>query len=84
VVAGADGEVLVSTAGDARLATAGTGDVLTGVIAALLALGLAPMRAAAGGAVLHGRAGHLAWPRGLVAGDLADRLPRVLADLPES
>jgi NAD(P)H-hydrate epimerase len=84
VVAGADGQVLVVTAGDARLATAGTGDVLTGIIAALLALGLTPVRAAAGGAVLHGRAGHLAWPRGLVAGDLVEHLPRALADLPES
>ena len=84
VVAGADGQVLLVTAGDARLATAGTGDVLTGIIAALLAQGLTPLRAAAGGAVLHGRAGHLAWPRGLVAGDLVEHLPRALADLPES
>jgi NAD(P)H-hydrate epimerase len=84
VVAGADGQVLVCTAGDARLATAGTGDVLTGIIAALLAQGLTPLRAAAAGAVLHGRAGDLAWPRGLVAGDLVEHLPRALADLPES
>ena len=84
VVAGADGRVLVCTAGDARLASAGTGDVLTGIIAALLAQGLTPIRAAAAGAVLHGRAGDLAWPRGLVAGDLVEHLPRALADLPES
>ena len=56
VVAAPDGEVLVVTAGDARLATAGTGDVLSGIIAALLARGLDPFRAAAAGAFLHGRA----------------------------
>jgi NAD(P)H-hydrate epimerase len=78
-----DGDVLASDTGDARLATAGTGDVLTGVIAALLALGLAPERAAAAGAFLHGRAGALGWRRGLVASDLVHLLPAALAELPE-
>ncbi|QGG93899.1 NAD(P)H-hydrate dehydratase [Actinomarinicola tropica] len=75
VVAGPDGRALVVTAGDARLATAGTGDVLTGVVAALLAVGTDPLGAAAAGAHLHGRAGVLGFPRGLVAGDLPDLLP---------
>jgi NAD(P)H-hydrate epimerase len=75
--------VLVTTSGDARLATAGTGDVLTGVIVALLAGGVAPVRAAAAGAHLHGRAGALACRRGLVAGDLIDHLPAAFAELPE-
>lgn len=83
LVAEPGGQVLVSTTGDSRLATAGTGDVLSGVIGALLASGLAPFEAAAGGAWLHGRAGALAWRRGLVAGDLPDRLPPVFAQLEE-
>lgn len=81
IVATPDGEVLVSIAGDERLATAGTGDVLAGVIGALLACGVDPFHAAAGGAFLHGRAGALGWKRGLVAGDVIAHLPAVLDDL---
>ncbi|MEJ6510912.1 MAG: NAD(P)H-hydrate dehydratase [Actinomycetota bacterium] len=81
VVAAPNGEVLVSIAGDQRLATAGTGDVLAGIIGALLACGVDPLRAAAGGAFLHGRAGALGWRRGLVAGDVIAHLPAVLDDL---
>ena len=83
VVADPDGRVALVTAGDARLATAGTGDVLTGALAALLAQGLAPFEAAAAAAHLHGRAGALAWRRGLVAGDVAAHLPAALTELPE-
>jgi NAD(P)H-hydrate epimerase len=83
VVADPGGEVLVSTTGDARLATAGTGDVLTGVIAALLAQGVPPHRAAAAGAFVHGRAGAVGSRHGLVAHDLIDRLPIVLDLLQE-
>ena len=81
VVAGPDGQVLVVTTGDARLATAGTGDVLSGVIGALLAAGLPAFRAAAAGAWLHGQAAQLAPARGMVASDLAEHLPTVLRDL---
>ena len=83
VVAAPDGTVLITTTGDARLATAGTGDVLTGVIAALLAGGLEPLRAAAAGAFLHGRAGAVGWRHGLVASDLLDQLPIVIDPLQE-
>ena len=83
VVAAPDGAVLVTTTGDARLATAGTGDVLTGVIAALLAGGVEPLRAAAAGAFLHGRAGAVGWRHGLVASDLLDQLPIVIDPLQE-
>jgi hydroxyethylthiazole kinase-like uncharacterized protein yjeF len=79
VVAEPGGRVLISTAGDPRLATAGTGDVLTGVIGAFLALGLEPLRAAGAAAYVHGTAAHLGWRRGLVAGDLLDLLPQVLS-----
>ena len=78
VVADRSGRVLLSTAGDDRLATAGTGDVLAGVIGAYLAQGLDGLRAGAAAAFVHGRAGHLSWRHGLVAGDLLDLLPEVL------
>jgi NAD(P)H-hydrate epimerase len=81
VVAEPDGRVLVATTGDERLATAGTGDVLAGIIGALLAQGLEPFHAAAAGAWLHGRAAHAANAYGFVAGDIAEHLPAVLEDL---
>jgi ADP-dependent NAD(P)H-hydrate dehydratase / NAD(P)H-hydrate epimerase len=81
VVADPGGQVLLSTAGDARLATAGTGDVLSGVIGALLAQGVDAFAAAAAGAWLHGRAAESGPPRGLVASDVVDGLPTVLAAL---
>jgi NAD(P)H-hydrate epimerase len=78
VVADAGGSVLLAATGDQRLATAGSGDVLTGIVAALLAGGLDPLRAAAAGAHVHGSAGALGWRHGLVAGDLPDLVPAVL------
>ncbi|MGI9023389.1 MAG: NAD(P)H-hydrate dehydratase [Acidimicrobiales bacterium] len=81
VVAAPDGQVLVTTTGDSRLASAGTGDVLTGVVGALLAQDLDAPRAAAAGAFVHGRAARLGWRRGLVAGDLIDLLPRAIDGL---
>ena len=81
VVSYPHGEVRVVIEGDARLATAGTGDVLSGVIGALLAQGLPALEAAAAGAWLHARAAHHGPARGLVASDLVDRLPDALADV---
>ena len=81
VVARPDGQVLVVTTGDARLATAGTGDVLSGIIGALLAAGIPAFHAAAAGAWLHGQAAQLAPARGMVASDLAEHLPTVLRNL---
>ncbi|MCU1395826.1 MAG: hypothetical protein JWM34_4254 [Ilumatobacteraceae bacterium] len=75
------GRALVVTTGDDRLATAGTGDVLSGIVGALLAQGLAPIEAAAGGAWIHGCAGRLGPRRGLIAGDLLTLIPRVLDTL---
>ena len=77
VVADREGRCSCRTTGDARLATAGTGDVLSGIIGALLAQGVHPLRAAAAGAWLHGLAGTLGSRRGLVAGDVAAHLPAV-------
>jgi NAD(P)H-hydrate epimerase len=81
VVATPDGYARLSVAGDQRLATAGTGDVLAGTIGALLARGAGPAEAAAAGAWIHGSAA-LEGPReGLVAYDLVDVLPLVLGRL---
>ena len=77
-VADPSGRVLLARSGTPSLATAGTGDVLSGVIGALLARGVPPLEAAALGAHLHGRAGALGHRSGLVAGDLPDLVARVL------
>ena len=68
-------------AGTPALATAGTGDVLSGVIGAMLARGVDPHRAAALAAHVHGRAGARGRGEGLVAGDLPDLVAGVLSDL---
>lgn len=74
VVADPGGAVLVACSGDQRLATAGSGDVLSGLIGAHLAMGAHPLEAAASGAHLHGVAGRLAGAEGVVAGDIAEVL----------
>ena len=81
VVADPNGEVRVVTEGDARLATAGTGDVLSGVIGALLARGMPALDAAAAGAWLHARAARHGPAQGLVATDLLELLPLALAEV---
>jgi ADP-dependent NAD(P)H-hydrate dehydratase / NAD(P)H-hydrate epimerase len=71
--------VLVVDAGTPALATAGSGDVLTGIVAAFLAKGVEPRLAAAAAAYAHGRAAEFGPERGLIASDLIDALPDVLA-----
>ena len=70
VVADPAGQVRLSTRGTPALATAGTGDVLTGIVAAFLAQGLAPLDAAALAATAHGTAAGSGPAVGLVASDL--------------
>ncbi len=70
VVAGPDGRVRVNPTGTADLATAGSGDVLTGMIAAFCARGVDPLEAAAAAAFVHGRAAESAGHTGFVATDL--------------
>ena len=84
VVAHPDGRVFISTAGDKRLASAGTGDVLAGIIGAGLAGGLDPLLAAGLGAELHGRAARAGFDRGFVASDLPSLVARSLDDLAEN
>src|SRR5581483_541837 len=72
--------VLVADYGGPSLATAGTGDVLTGVVAAFLAKGMEPQLAAAAAAVAHGLASRLlSDPPGLIASDLLPAVQRALA-----
>ena len=79
LVASPGGAVVVSDFGPASLATAGTGDVLTGVVASFLSKGLDAPTAAAAAAVAHGRAARLVpHVAGLVAGDLVAALPAAL------
>jgi NAD(P)H-hydrate epimerase len=78
------GRVALNPTGGAALATAGSGDVLTGIIAAFLARGMEAFAAAAAGAWVHGRTADLvteAEGPGLVASDLITHLPRTLAGL---
>jgi len=81
VVADRRGAVFVVDHGDARLATAGSGDVLTGMIAALLASGVDALEAAAAAAWLHADAARRGPRRGLLAGDIVDLIPEALAAL---
>ncbi len=76
VIASPDGSVYVNTTGTSALATGGTGDVLTGLIAGLAAQGITLQEAAICGVYLHGLAGSLACPAGygLAAGELAGQL----------
>lgn len=84
LVADPDGNVVVNPTGGPELATAGTGDVLTGAIATLLAAGVEPFDGAWMGAYLHGLAGSVAaerGTRGVSAGDVAGALPEASARL---
>lgn len=79
VVADADGTAFVNGTGTPWLATAGTGDVLSGIAGAVLATGLSAVETGAVAAHVHGRTGQLAARRGpLVAGDLVRRLPEAV------
>jgi NAD(P)H-hydrate epimerase len=84
VVAMADGRVAVNSTGNAGMATAGSGDVLTGIIAGLLAQGVEVAGAACLGTYIHGRAGDRArdgWGEwGMRAGDIAVEVPRALVE----
>jgi NAD(P)H-hydrate epimerase len=80
-------KVAVNSTGDVALATAGTGDVLSGVIGALLSRGMYPNEAARAGAWVHGRAAELwleeaGWPaESLIATDLLEYLPLAVGEL---
>ena len=82
LIATPSGRVRASTTGVPWLATAGAGDVLGGLVGALLAAGLEPYDAASVGSWLHGAAATVASRGGpLVAGDVARCIPQVVRDL---
>jgi hydroxyethylthiazole kinase-like uncharacterized protein yjeF len=79
IIAAPDGRAAINDSAPPWLATAGSGDTLSGLIAALLAQGMPAWQAGSAGAWLHGRAGVHAGAH-LIAEDLADMLPRAFAD----
>jgi NAD(P)H-hydrate epimerase len=85
VIAAPDGRVFINPTGNPGMASGGTGDVLTGVVGALLARGLDPLVALQAGCYVHGLAGDLAAADGggdgLIASDLIDRLPAAIRAL---
>jgi len=83
IVAAPDGRAGVNRGGAPALATAGTGDVLSGVVGAFLAKRMGAFHAACAGVLVHARAGQLAaqeiGPEGVIASDVIAALPRALA-----
>ncbi|MEO0786395.1 MAG: NAD(P)H-hydrate dehydratase, partial [Pseudomonadota bacterium] len=80
VIASPDGRARVNTHASPWLATAGSGDVLAGIIGGLLAQGMDSFDAASAGAWMHGDAARRFGP-GLIATDLETMLPTVLSGL---
>ena len=87
VVAHPDGRIYLNSTGNSGMATGGSGDVLTGLIAALVAQGYSTYDAAVYGSFIHGRAGDYAMKKwgetGLVAGDILNEIPLVFRDMYE-
>jgi len=88
VIASPDGRAIISPVANPGLASAGSGDVLTGAIAGLVAQGMPLFEAAACGVYLHGQAGELVSNRlgdaGMIASDLLPELPVVIKNLKET
>jgi NAD(P)H-hydrate epimerase len=85
IIADPDGNVFINPTGNAGMAKAGAGDVLSGIIGGLLAQGVEPFDAAAAGAYIHGRAGDLASQMhgqpGVLAGDISICIPEALSTI---
>jgi ADP-dependent NAD(P)H-hydrate dehydratase / NAD(P)H-hydrate epimerase len=85
VIAAPDGRAVINPTGNPGMASGGTGDVLTGILGAFLARGLAPADACAAAVYLHGSAGDIAAARvgqeSLIASDIIDALPQAFGAL---
>lgn len=85
VIAAPDGGIMINPTGHAGMASGGMGDLLTGIITALLCQGAPPLAAAAAGVWLHGRSGDRLRPRfgdaGLLASDLLSEIPGARCDV---
>jgi NAD(P)H-hydrate epimerase len=85
VVAAPGGEYYINPTGNAGMATGGSGDVLTGIIGGMLAMGIAPLEAALAGVFFHGAAGDMAaaelTEHSLIAGDIIDHMGFALKEL---
>ncbi len=82
VVASPEGMIYINSTGNPGMATAGSGDVLAGIIASFCAQGIRPLAAAVAGAFIHGRAGDIAASHlgeyALIASDITNNLPKAL------
>ena len=85
VIAAPDGRAAVNTTGNDGMAKGGSGDILTGMTASLLAQGMTPFDACCCAVWLHGRAGDMAAAekgrRGMTPGDLLEKLPYALKEV---
>jgi NAD(P)H-hydrate epimerase len=85
IIAGPEGDTYINPTGNQGLATAGSGDVLTGIIGGLLAQGADPLEAAASGVYIHGLLADLLLEEygyfGFMAGELAETIPEAIADI---
>jgi NAD(P)H-hydrate epimerase len=78
VIAAPDGRAVINVHAPSALATAGSGDVLSGIAAGFMARGLAPLAAGSAAAWIHGESGYRFGRPGLIAEDLVDCLPEAL------
>ncbi|MDP4179979.1 MAG: NAD(P)H-hydrate dehydratase [Bacillota bacterium] len=85
IIALPDGNIHINPTGNPGMATAGTGDVLTGIIAGFIGQGMEPEKAAIAGVYIHGLAGDMTAEKmgqhGLIAGDLVKELPYAIKKL---
>ena len=85
VIADTDGKYVINTTGNEGMATGGSGDVLSGIVASFIGQGLSFFDAAVLSVYLHGRAGDIAADKlgifGMIASDLVDNLPSAIKEL---